>query len=97
MKPIILALFFLGGLITLGTAIYWFANGAHPGWTQTYVTEQRVDTVTGLTYPEKIPRFVPGIEILVAGVTLGTFLEFLGVVLLILNRKKNAYESPSPL
>jgi len=58
-------------LLTLGV---WLATGAHTGWTQTEVTEMRVDPVTELEYPETQRRFVAGVEVLGGGLLLSTLL-----------------------
>lgn len=51
-------------LITLGT---WLGTGAHRGWTQTEVTEMRIDPITEIEYPEVRRQFVAGVELLGIG------------------------------
>ena len=50
--------------IILSTALFWFTQGAHTGWTQRYVTRMDLDPVTGIEYPVKEMRFVPGVDFL---------------------------------
>jgi len=50
--------------IILSTALFWFTQGAHSGWTQRYVTRTDLDPVTGIEYPVKEMRFVPGVDFL---------------------------------
>lgn len=88
MKPAVFAIFALGALVTLGTVGWWAAAGAHLGWTKSYVTVEQTDPVTGIVYPVRVERLVPGVDILVAGVAAGTFFELLGVALLLHNRRK---------
>ena len=42
----------------------WAALGANRGWTKTTVDHKHVDTVTGIEYPIRENRFVPGIDLL---------------------------------
>lgn len=57
----------LAVLLFLATATLWIAGGAHRGWTQTQVTELHLDPITGIEYPVYRDAFVPGIELLGAG------------------------------
>lgn len=41
----------------------WLATGAHRGWTQTSVTEQKRDEITGIDYPVRRSAFIAGVEI----------------------------------
>lgn len=50
--------------VLISTALFWFTQGAHTGWTQRYVTRVEVDAVTGIEYPVKEERFVPGVDFL---------------------------------
>ena len=42
----------------------WAAFGANRGWTKTTVDHKQVDAVTGIEYPVRENRFVPGIDLL---------------------------------
>ncbi len=58
-------------LLTLvGTVGYWLAMGAHRGWSQNRVPITRTDEVTGIAFITYENRFIPGIEVLGAGVAL---------------------------
>lgn len=50
--------------VILSTALFWATQGAHTGWTQRYVTRTELDPVTGIEYPVKDMRFVPGVDFL---------------------------------
>lgn len=66
-------------LLALGTAGFWFGKGAHTGWSQNRVPVSKTDDVTGIVYTAYEDRFVPGIEVLGAGLAIATAL--LGVSL----------------
>ena len=51
-------------ILTLGL---WLATGAHPGWTQTQITEMHRDEITGIEYPEHRDGFVAGLDVLGLG------------------------------
>lgn len=51
------AILFAGGILL------WLATGAHRGWTQTSVTEQKRDEITGIDYPVRHSKFIAGVEI----------------------------------
>ncbi|MCZ7639086.1 MAG: hypothetical protein M5U12_25370 [Verrucomicrobia bacterium] len=57
----------LAALLALGTLTFWLATGAHRGWTRTSVAVEKTDEITGLTYREYESRFVPGVDVLGAG------------------------------
>lgn len=65
MAPFAKALRILGlGIISVGV-IAWLVLGANTGWTKTYLEVAKVDEVTGIEYPEKVQKFVPGIDLLI--------------------------------
>jgi hypothetical protein len=75
----------LGLLVILGTITGWVLLGANRGWTKTSVPLTKVDEVTGIEAITYEKRFVPGVEILGAGIITG------GVMLaisLFLDRKR---------
>lgn len=55
-------------LLLVLTLSGWTLLGANLGWTKTSVAIERVDPITEIPYTEYLPRFVPGVEFLVAGV-----------------------------
>lgn len=54
-------------LVALAVILTWVGTGAHRGWTQTEITEMRVDAITGIEYPETRAGFVAGLDFLGAG------------------------------
>lgn len=50
--------------ILLSTALFWYTQGAHTGWSQNYTTRMEVDPVTEIEYPVKTGNFVPGVDFL---------------------------------
>jgi hypothetical protein len=50
----------------LGTAVWWVQSGKNPGWTKNKVFVEKVDEITGISYPEEEDRFVPGVDLLAA-------------------------------
>ena len=58
----------------------WWAGGAHRGWTQTTVTRWELDAVTGINGPVIERKFVPGVELLAAGVAVALALYGLSFV-----------------
>jgi hypothetical protein len=59
-------------LLLLATIGFWAAKGAHRGWSQHRVPVQKTDEVTGIVFTEYEARFVPGVEVLAAGLVLAT-------------------------
>lgn len=53
------------GMAMVGVGMWW-AGGAHWGWTQTSVPVRTLDEVTGLEAITYRPKFVPGVDFLVA-------------------------------
>jgi len=64
----------------------WLALGAHRGWTKTSVTRWEKDPVTEIDGPVIEKKFVPGIDLLVAGLA-GALALF--VVSLFVSKNKN--------
>jgi len=64
----------VGLMLMLGIAGFWFAKGAHTGWSQHRVPIQQVDEVTGLEFVTYEDRYVPGIEVLATGLASGALL-----------------------
>jgi hypothetical protein len=60
----------LGLAVLLGTGVFWAAKGAHTGWSQNRVPHRQVDEITGIEYVTYEDRFVPGVEVLAAGLGL---------------------------
>ena len=65
-----------GICVAVVSLLLWLAFGANRGWTKTTIDKPQTDTVTGLEYPVREQRFVPGIDLLglcwmVAAVLLG--------------------------
>lgn len=50
-----------------GTVIFWVAKGAHRGWSQNRVPIPQTDEITGIEYITYEERFVPGVDVLLAG------------------------------
>ena len=71
------------GALALAAAILllWAGFGAHTGWTRTSVTELQNDALTGLDYPVEVRRFVPGVELLAAGLGSAAALFALSAIL----------------
>ncbi len=58
----------LSGLLLVGTLGFWAWAGAHRGWSMDRVPSIQVDEFTGIEYTVYEDRFVPGLEIVAAGV-----------------------------
>ena len=77
-----------GALLTfVGSIGYWLAMGAHRGWSQNRVPVTQTDEVTGIAFTTYENRFVPGIDVLGAGVALAAVLFTLSFI----------FRSPQPL
>lgn len=61
-------------VLLLATVGFWAAKGAHRGWSQNRVQVSRTDEVTGIVFTAYEVRFVPGVEVLGAGVALSAAL-----------------------
>lgn len=59
-------------IIFAGTAVFWVVKGAHRGWSQNRVPMAQVDEITGIEYVTYEERFVPGIDVLLAGTGIAT-------------------------
>jgi len=57
-------------VLLLSTVGFWAAKGAHRGWSQNRVPVSQTDEVTGIVFTTYEDRFVPGVEVLGAGVAL---------------------------
>ena len=64
----------LAALLAVVVIAGWLVAGANKGWTKTSVPVQRTDEITGITVDEYQKRFVPGLEILGAGLFLAAVL-----------------------
>jgi hypothetical protein len=62
-------------VVLIACAAFWFARGAHTGWSQHQVPITGVDEVTGLEFVHYEDRYVPGVEWPIAGllVAVGLF------------------------
>ncbi len=74
-------------IISLASITAWMAGGSHRGWTQTQVEETHQDEFTGIEYPVYREAFVPGLELLAAGLLLS---GSLGAVSLIKQRSRKS-------
>ena len=50
-----------------GILIWWMAAGMNAGWTKTSVATMETDPVTGIAFPVWKKQFVPGLDLLAAG------------------------------
>lgn len=57
-------LFLFSVFLALGGTGFWLFKGAHGGWTQTSIKVEKLDEITGLTYPTYEDQFLPGIDFL---------------------------------
>lgn len=72
---------------------FWLMKGAHGGWTLTSVKIEKLDEITGLTYPTYEDQFVPGIDFLVGCLGLASFL--LAITLVFVKPAKSKPKSRS--
>lgn len=79
----------LGVVLMVASISLWAAFGANRGWTKTSVPITTVDEVTGIEAISYQKRFLPGVELLGAGILAGGLL--LSISLLI--RKNQEKES----
>ena len=61
------ALRILALVLALATGTVWLATGANRGWTRTSVPVKIMDEVTGIEGVQYRKQFVPGLDILGAG------------------------------
>lgn len=54
-------------ILWLAGMAWWVAAGMNPGWTKTSVSTMETDPITGIEYPVWKKRFVPGVDLLIAG------------------------------
>ncbi len=94
MKPSLhtagLAILALGIAVAVASSALWFAGGMNMGWTKTYIEIMKTDEVTGIEYPDKVSRFVPGVDFLVPGIGAGIVCIFVGAAILRAHRKTYA-------
>ncbi len=72
---------FLAALLALATIAFWAMKGAHRGWSQDRVPVKQIDEVTGLEHITYEDRYVPGVEVLGAGVGLAALLAAVSLFL----------------
>ena len=72
----------LGLLLIAATLAFWIALGASTGWTKTYIEVEKVDPVTEISYPERVDKFVPGVDFLGCGLITGAMLTLISIPLL---------------
>ena len=65
---------FAAAMVVLGTLGFWWAKGAHRGWSQHRVPTKQVDEITGLEFVTYEERYVPGVEVLAVGLGAGVLL-----------------------
>lgn len=71
------------GLLLIGaTLAFWITLGASTGWTKTYIEVEKVDPVTEISYPERVDKFVPGVDFLGCGLIMGAALTLISIPLL---------------
>ena len=68
-------------VLALATTAIWAAKGAHTGWSQDRVPVRQVDEITGLEHITYEDRYVPGLEVLGAGLGLAGLLLTVAVFL----------------
>ena len=71
----------VAALLALATVGFWAAKGAHRGWSQDRVPVKQIDEVTGLEHITYEDRYVPGVEVLAAGVGLAALLAAVSLFL----------------
>lgn len=84
-----LAVLALGVALAFVAIALWAAGGASTGWTKTYVEVMKTDEITGIEYPERVKRLVPGLDFLVPGVGVGIVCIFAGTAILRVQRNKS--------
>jgi len=77
----------LAVLVLLITVGVWLAAGANRGWTKTSVAVKTLDPVTGIEGISYQKKFLPGVDLLGAGVCGAVLLG--GASLLFRNKPKN--------
>lgn len=63
-----------GVLIALFVFCFWAAKGYHRGWSQNSVPVNQIDPITEIEYTTYEDRFVPGVDYLGAGISLGALI-----------------------
>ena len=85
-----LAILALGVAAVVASSALCFAGGMNTGWTKTYIEITKTDEVTGIEYPDKVNRFVPGVDFLVPAIGAGIVCIFVGAAILRVHRKSHA-------
>ena len=81
-------------ILAAASALFWAATGAHRGWTKTTVPIPKKDPVTDQDYVEWQKKFVPGVEVLGAG--LGAAAVLFGVSLFKFGNENRSQELKKP-
>ncbi|MFH1496924.1 MAG: hypothetical protein ABII82_03770 [Verrucomicrobiota bacterium] len=66
---------FFGIIVVLAVFSHWYAAGQNTGWTKNRIAETQVDEITGIEYVTYKDHFMPGVELLSAGITFGLLLS----------------------
>ncbi|HLS28401.1 MAG TPA: hypothetical protein VK041_07105 [Opitutales bacterium] len=75
----VIRFFTILSVLTIVTTLgVWIIGGAHRGWTQTRIVEMHFDEITEIEYPVERSGFIPGIEVLGAGLFTGAILGAAG-------------------
>ena len=85
-----------GAALTLASAsvLFWVALGSNRGWTKTTVPIPKKDPVTDQDYVEWQKKFVPGVEVLGAGLAAAAVL--FGVSFLKFGNQNRSQELKKP-
>lgn len=70
----------IAACILLGTAGWWLRAGSNKGWTKDSVNVWKYDEITEISYPEKVKKFVPGVDFLGGGVAASLIIAALSFV-----------------
>lgn len=76
-----IALRLLAMISFLGPAVWWAADGAHPGWSKNTVAVHTLDEITGIEQITYEKRFVPGIDTLAFGLVVAVGLSGLSALI----------------
>ena len=66
--------------ILLGTAGWWLKAGSNKGWTKDSVNVWKYDEITEISYPEKVKKFVPGVDFLGGGMAASMIIAALSFI-----------------
>lgn len=67
-------LFGTGLVVELSTFILWAMGGFNTGWSRSKTATEKIDEITGISYPVYEEGFVAGIDTLAIGIAVGTAL-----------------------